>query len=188
MSTRRRLPTLRQSLTLKNAVGQLEFYVTVSFYDDEPLAPGELFVHVAKEGSTLGGLCSSLALVLSLALQHQAPWPELSRHFRGACFDPSGNSLDGTKVYRSIAEAIVDTVDMIIEQRRREFDRQTLSTTLAPTLAQSANEPQTPTTDPSRDADGSGSLVLLPPLAASNVTSPPRRRPAAEPSRSQGLP
>lgn len=114
---RHRLPVCRQSLTRKNSVGPLEFYVTVSFYDDEPNLPGEIFVNIAKEGSTLAGLVTSIALVISLALQHRSPWPEISKHLRGASFEPSGVGVDGVSTYQSLSEAIAVTVDMILEQR-----------------------------------------------------------------------
>lgn len=116
---RHRLPVSRQSITRKNAVGSLEFYVTVSFYDDEPLQPGEIFVNIAKEGSTLAGLVTSIALVISLALQHRSPWTEISKHLRGASFEPSGLGVDGETRYNSLSEAIAVTVDMVLEERER---------------------------------------------------------------------
>lgn len=118
---RHRLPVCRQSLTRKNSVGSLEFYVTVSFYDDEPNLPGEIFVNIAKEGSTLAGLVTSIALVISLALQHRSPWPEISKHLRGARFDPAGVGVDGVTTYQSLSEAIAVTVDKILEARAEQL-------------------------------------------------------------------
>jgi ribonucleoside-diphosphate reductase alpha chain len=68
---RRRLPDERRSLTHHFSVGGQEGYVTVGLYEDG--LPGELFIRMAKEGSTVSGLMDSFATAVSLALQYGVP-------------------------------------------------------------------------------------------------------------------
>lgn len=131
-----RMPQERISRTRKNAVGRLEFFVTVGFANEGATEPGEIFINIAKEGSTVAGLCTSIALTASIALQHGAPWEALAKHFRGSIFDPGGPSLDGSKQYVSLLDAICDTVDQILENRRRE-----VSASASPTPAESPKKP-----------------------------------------------
>ncbi len=114
---RQRLPLCRESLTQKNSVGDLDFYVTVGFYEDHPLIPGEVFIHIAKEGSTLGGICTSLATAMSIGFQHGVPWKDLKRHMLYQRFEPSGLSADGTTTYPSLPHAIAHTIQMILDRR-----------------------------------------------------------------------
>ncbi len=115
-----KLPLSRKSITRKNAVGSLEFYITVGFYEHEPSRPGEVFINVAKEGSTLGGMCAQIALSLSIAFQYGIPWEDLSRHMRDTRFEPSGPSADGAVYYPSLSHAIAHTIDLILSDRDRE--------------------------------------------------------------------
>lgn len=64
---RQRLPDTRQSITHKFAVDQYEGYITVGFYEDG--RPGEVFIKIAKHGSTIAGLLDTIAVLTSLALQ-----------------------------------------------------------------------------------------------------------------------
>ena len=68
---RQRLPDERHSLTHHFSVGGQEGYVTVGLYEDG--LPGELFIRMAKEGSTVSGLMDSFATAVSLALQYGVP-------------------------------------------------------------------------------------------------------------------
>ena len=85
---RRHLPDERQSLTHKFRVGEQEGYITVGLYDDG--APGEIFVNISKEGSTIRGLMDSVAVLTSVALQYGVPLENLSSKFRGVHFEPAG--------------------------------------------------------------------------------------------------
>ena len=71
VAVRRRLPDERRSLTHHFSVGGQEGYVTVGLYEDG--LPGELFIRMAKEGSTVSGLMDSFATAASLALQYVPP-------------------------------------------------------------------------------------------------------------------
>jgi ribonucleoside-diphosphate reductase alpha chain len=87
-AVRRRLPDERHSLTHHFSVGGQEGYVTVGLYEDG--LPGELFIRMAKEGSTVSGLMDSFATVASLALQYGVPLQVLCDKFSHTRFEPSG--------------------------------------------------------------------------------------------------
>lgn len=85
---RERLPDTRNSLTHKFVVAQHEGYITVGFYDDG--RPGEVFIKIAKHGSTISGLLDTIAVLTSLALQYGVPVETLARKFEFTRFEPSG--------------------------------------------------------------------------------------------------
>ena len=87
-AVRRRLPDERHSLTHHFSVGGQEGYVTVGLYEDG--LPGELFIRIAKEGSTVSGLMDSFATAVSLALQYGVPLRVLCDKFSHTRFEPSG--------------------------------------------------------------------------------------------------
>ncbi|HEX7288240.1 MAG TPA: vitamin B12-dependent ribonucleotide reductase [Candidatus Angelobacter sp.] len=85
---RHRLPGERASITHKFNIAGHEGYITVGMYKDG--APGELFIRMAKEGSTVSGLMDAFALAVSLALQHGVPLRLLCEKFTHTRFEPSG--------------------------------------------------------------------------------------------------
>ena len=85
---RRRMPATRQSITHKFDIAGHEGYLTVGLYDDG--SPGELFITMAKEGSTIGGLMDSFGTAISLCLQYGVPLKTLVEKFAHARFEPSG--------------------------------------------------------------------------------------------------
>jgi ribonucleoside-diphosphate reductase alpha chain len=85
---RHRLPGERASITHKFAIAGHEGYITVGLYKDG--TPGELFIRMAKEGSTISGLMDSFAMAVSLALQHGVPIKLLCEKFTHTRFEPSG--------------------------------------------------------------------------------------------------
>ena len=85
---RRRLPDTRKSITHKFSVAGHEGYLTVGLYDDGQ--PGELFITMAKEGSTVGGLMDVIGTCVSMALQYGVPLITLVDKFRHARFEPAG--------------------------------------------------------------------------------------------------
>ena len=85
---RRRLPAERQAVTHKFEIGGHEGYITVGLYEDG--APGEIFVKMAKEGSTVSGLMDSFATAISLTLQYGVPLKVLVDKFSHSRFEPSG--------------------------------------------------------------------------------------------------
>ncbi len=85
---RRRLPDERRAITHHFSIAGQEGYLTVGVYDDG--SPGEIFVRMAKEGSTISGLMDSIATLVSLALQHGVPLDVLCVKFSHTRFEPSG--------------------------------------------------------------------------------------------------
>jgi ribonucleoside-diphosphate reductase alpha chain len=85
---RRKLPDERQALTHKFSIGGHEGYITVGLYEDGQ--PGELFITMAKEGSTISGLMDSFATAISFALQYGVPLKFLVDKFAHLRFEPSG--------------------------------------------------------------------------------------------------
>jgi ribonucleoside-diphosphate reductase alpha chain len=85
---RRRLPDTRQSVTHKFDIAGHEGYLTVGLFADGQ--PGELFITMAKEGSTIGGLMDCIGTLTSLALQYGVPLEALLRKFAHQRFEPSG--------------------------------------------------------------------------------------------------
>ena len=85
---RRRLPDTRQSRTHKFNVAGHEGYLTVGLHDDG--SPGELFITMAKEGSTIGGLMDSLGTAISVAMQYGVPISSLVNKFSHQRFEPAG--------------------------------------------------------------------------------------------------
>jgi ribonucleoside-diphosphate reductase alpha chain len=85
---RHRLPAERASITHKFGIGGHEGYLTVGLYPNG--APGEIFIRMAKEGSTISGLMDSFATAISLSLQHGVPLKVLCEKFAHTRFEPSG--------------------------------------------------------------------------------------------------
>lgn len=88
VAARKRLPDTRQSITHKFSVAGHEGYLTVGLYPDGK--PGELFITMAKEGSTIGGLMDAIGTCVSMALQNGVPLVDLVEKFRFTRFEPSG--------------------------------------------------------------------------------------------------
>src|SRR5579864_5292285 len=92
-AVRHRLPEERMSLTHKFAIAGHEGYITVGLYPNGQ--PGEIFIKMAKEGSTVSGLMDAFATSISLALQHGVPLKVLCEKFAHTRFEPSGWSGNG---------------------------------------------------------------------------------------------
>ena len=88
LSQREFLPDERKSITHKFRVGDQEGYITVGLYDDG--RPGEIFVKINKEGSTVSGLTDAVAKLASIALQYGVPLDELAPKMRNTRFEPYG--------------------------------------------------------------------------------------------------
>ena len=85
---RRRLPETRMAVNHKFNIAGHEGYLNVGLFEDGQ--PGELFITMAKEGSTIGGLMDTMATLTSLALQYGVPLEALVRKFSHQRFEPSG--------------------------------------------------------------------------------------------------
>jgi ribonucleoside-diphosphate reductase alpha chain len=102
---RRRLPDERQAITHKFSIAGHEGYITVGLYEDG--MPGEVFITMSKEGSTISGLMDSMATSVSLALQYGVPLSVLVDKFTHTRYEPSG--FTGNKDI-PIAKSITDYI------------------------------------------------------------------------------
>jgi ribonucleoside-diphosphate reductase alpha chain len=91
-AVRRKLPQVRNSRTYRFAIADLKGYFTVSEYEDG--TPGEVFVNISKQGSTLSGLMDSFAISMSHGLQYGVPLKSYVKTLRGTTFAPSGMTDD----------------------------------------------------------------------------------------------
>ncbi|MCC6427257.1 MAG: adenosylcobalamin-dependent ribonucleoside-diphosphate reductase [Phycisphaerales bacterium] len=117
---RRRLPDTRRSITHKfNVVGH-EGYVTVGLYEDGK--PGELFIQMSKEGSTIGGLMDALGTATSVALQYGVPIESLVAKFSHQRFEPAGMTENRDIPFaKSLVDYIFRWIGMEFIQGYREL-------------------------------------------------------------------
>jgi ribonucleoside-diphosphate reductase alpha chain len=105
LTQRRRLPEDRVEVGRKFRVGDYEGYIHVGLYEDG--TPGDIFVDIAKEGTTLAGLMNSFMISVSLGLQYGVPLEVYVSKFAHMRFEPSGQTNDADI---RIAKSIVDYV------------------------------------------------------------------------------
>ena len=111
-AVRHRLPAERASVTHKFALGGHEGYITVGLYPNG--SPGEIFIRMAKEGSTVSGLMDSFATAVSISLQHGVPLRVLCEKFAHTRFEPSGWTGNPEIGY---AKSIMDYIFRWIQMR-----------------------------------------------------------------------
>jgi ribonucleoside-diphosphate reductase alpha chain len=102
---RRKLPDERRAITHKFSIAGHEGYITVGMYDDGK--PGEIFLVMAKEGSTISGLMDAFATAISMALQYGVPLEALVEKFSHVRFEPSGFTKNAEIPY---AKSITDYI------------------------------------------------------------------------------
>jgi ribonucleoside-diphosphate reductase alpha chain len=137
-ATRHKLPDERFSVTHKFNIAGHEGYITVGVYPNGQ--PGEIFITIAKEGSTVSGLMDSFALAVSIALQHGVPLKLLCEKFKHTRFDPQGWSTNPDIGY---ASSIMDYIFRWLEMRFLTGQQQLLFDGLRPKTAASAPEQRT---------------------------------------------
>jgi ribonucleoside-diphosphate reductase alpha chain len=144
-AVRERLPRRRVSSTFAFRVADCEGYVTVGVYEDG--RPGEVFIKVAKQGSTLAGIMDAFSISISLGLQHGVPLATYVRKYQNMKFEPSGMTDDGDL---RIATSLVDYIfrrlalDHLSTLEREEIGVLSTSERIQPTLLDVA-EQATPT-------------------------------------------
>jgi ribonucleoside-diphosphate reductase alpha chain len=104
-TTRTRLPRRRRSYTFAFRVADCDGYVTVGEYEDG--RPGEVFLKVSKQGSTLSGVMDAFAIAVSLGLQHGVPLATFIRKYTNMRFEPAGITDDPDL---RIASSLVDFI------------------------------------------------------------------------------
>ena len=87
---RRVMPATRESVTHKFAISGYEGYLTVGLFEDG--RPGEIFIKMSKEGSTLSGLIQGFCRSFSISLQYGLPISDAISRFKGMRFEPSGST------------------------------------------------------------------------------------------------
>jgi ribonucleoside-diphosphate reductase alpha chain len=92
VATRQSLPNTRSSVTHKFAVGGHEGYLTVGLHPDG--RPGEIFLKMSKEGSTMSGMCQAFCRAFSLSLQYGLTVEEAVARFKGMRFEPMGGTTN----------------------------------------------------------------------------------------------
>ena len=102
---RERLPDTRQSITHKFNVGGHEGYINVGMFPDG--RPGELFITMAKEGSTVGGMMDAFGTAISMSLQYGVPLEALVNKFSHMRFEPMGHT---TNTDIRVAKSVVDYI------------------------------------------------------------------------------
>lgn len=107
---RRALPTTRESVTHKFSIARHEGYLTIGIYPDG--RPGELFIKMAKEGSTISGMCQAFCRAFSLALQHGLSIEDAVVRFKNMRFEPLGPTSNPDIPE---AQSIVDYVARYLE-------------------------------------------------------------------------
>ena len=132
-AVRHRLPEERASLTHKFGIAGHEGYITVGLYPSGQ--PGEIFIRMAKEGSTVAGLMDSFATAISLALQHGVPLRVLCEKFAHSRFEPSGWTGNEQIGY---AKSIMDYIFRWLQLRFLSGQQLSLFAGFAPAAAAAA--------------------------------------------------
>jgi ribonucleoside-diphosphate reductase alpha chain len=135
-AVRHRLPEERASITHKFSIGGHEGYITVGLYPNQQ--PGEIFIRMAKEGSTVSGLMDAFATSVSLALQHGVPLKVLCEKFAHTRFEPSGWTGNEQIGY---AKSLMDYIFRWLSLRFLSGTQLTLFAGLAPQTPQLAAPP-----------------------------------------------
>jgi ribonucleoside-diphosphate reductase alpha chain len=132
---RERLPRRRRSTTFAFRVADCEGYVTVGEYEDG--RPGEVFMKVSKQGSTLAGIMDAFSIAVSLGLQHGVPLATYVRKYTNMRFEPAGMTDDSElRIATSLADYIFRrlAVDYLPAEERIELGIQTTNERIQPTL------------------------------------------------------
>ena len=158
---RRRMPATRNSITHKFDIAGHEGYLTVGLYDDG--SPGELFITMAKEGSTIGGLMDCFGTAISMCLQYGVPLKTLAEKFAHSRFEPSGFTKNpDIPIAKSITDYIFRWMALTFIERKG---------------------PRPP--EPQAETDTAAARATAPP--PKRETAPPRPEAAAAPPRAEPL-
>jgi ribonucleoside-diphosphate reductase alpha chain len=181
-AVRERLPRRRRSSTFAFRVADCEGYVTVGEYEDG--RPGEVFVKVSKQGSTLAGIMDAFSISISLGLQHGVPLATYVRKYSNMKFEPAGITDDPElRIATSLVDYIFRRValDYLTYEERLELGVLSTSERIQPTLP-GVEESATPSVGLMEDGPAAQGTVAAPGgVAASGGVADPRR-PAGSPA------
>jgi ribonucleoside-diphosphate reductase alpha chain len=144
---RRKLPDERSAVTHKFSIAGHEGYLTVGLYEDDQ--PGEIFLRMAKEGSTVSGLMDTIATMTSIALQYGVPLKALVDKFSHTRFEPSGFT-NNREI--PIAKSVMDYVFRYLGNRYQQGEPE-----VADEQETRAEEAGLAATEPARTAVAGGS-------------------------------
>jgi ribonucleoside-diphosphate reductase alpha chain len=166
---RHRLPAERQAITHKFDIAGHEGYITVGLYDDGQ--PGEIFLKMAKEGSTISGLMDTFATTVSVALQYGVPLHDLVHKFAHVRFEPSGFTSNPEI---PIAKSIIDYIFRWLGSRFLPADdRATLGLVDRSVTAETSVQPlNLGFGSPAGATGGAGSLGSGSPVGAGQASPP----------------
>ena len=133
MPQRRRLPDDRVEVGRKFKVGEYEGYIHVGLFEDG--TPGDIFVDIAKEGTTLAGLMNSFMISVSLGLQYGVPLEVYVSKFSHMRFEPSGMTNDADI---RVAKSIVDYIFRWMGKKFLSADQQEEAGILTPEVKAAA--------------------------------------------------
>ncbi len=156
---RKRLPDTRQSITHKFNIAGHEGYLNVGLYPDG--RPGELFITMAKEGSTVGGLMDAFGTAISMSLQYGVPLEVLVHKFSHTRFEPMGGTTNpDIREAKSIVDYIFRWLDLTFlgDSQAAEAVESSTSPVVAPVAAQ---------------ANGNGAAVAIGSVPAGNGRGQP---------------
>src|SRR5207302_26536 len=177
-AVRHRLPAERASVTHKFGLAGHEGYITVGLYPNGQ--PGEIFIRMAKEGSTVAGLMDSFATAVSLALQHGVPLRVLCEKFAHTRFEPSGWSKNPEIGF---AKSIMDYIFRWLHLRFLTGQQQSLFEGLRPNVAPMVALPDENGSSVARSAlsrvEGSSSAEVSPSLLPAASSQHPAASPHA---------
>lgn len=118
LATRRALPATRESITHKFTIERHEGYLTIGLYMDG--SPGEIFIKMSKEGSTISGMCQAFCRAFSLSLQHGLSIDDAVLRFKGMRFEPMGpTSNPEIPEASSIVDYVAKYLELHFGSRRR---------------------------------------------------------------------
>ncbi len=141
---RRRLPDTRPSITHKFSIDRHEGYLTCGLFEDG--SPGEVFITMAKQGSTVGGLMDTIATLVSLNLQYGVPLEAIVRKFEHMRFEPSGMTANPDMPFAK------SPIDYLVRWLGMQF----MSGYRAANAPQRDHAPAADSTPASRDGNGAG--------------------------------
>lgn len=145
-AVRKKLPDERQAITHKFSIAGQEGYLTVGLYEDGQ--PGEIFVKMSKEGSTISGLMDSFAVAVSMCLQYGVPLHVLVNKFSHTRFEPSGYTTNREiPIAKSLMDYIFRWFDLKFQQSSETVQETQAALPVQSTLLTANSESEEVVTD-----------------------------------------
>jgi ribonucleoside-diphosphate reductase alpha chain len=160
---RRRLPDERQAVCHKFDVAGHEGYIHVGFFEDGQ--PGEIFIKMAKEGSTISGLMDTIATLTSLSLQYGVPLDALVGKFSHMRFEPSGFTKNAEI---PMAKSLIDYIFRYMGSRFLSAERKKeigIIEREEPVAASTSSSPSRPSADLPGGGTATAPVLRLAPIA-----------------------